>query len=258
MKSVISKDGTRISYVQKGSGPALILVGGALQTKEDQLFAKLIDILAKDFSVISYDRRGRGDSGDTTPYAVAREVEDLAALTKIQKGPFCIFGNSSGAHLALKFAVANSEIKKVAVYEAPFISDEQLGSSSAYKAVLQHALTKGETGKLLQAFFARIGVPRFAVLIMKLMPMWKGLKKLAPTLIYDAELVGDGSVPSEFKSVQAATLIMSGSSDRMMSAAHSVAAVIPNSTVKVLKGQSHAVNPAVLSEELLSFFAGIS
>src|SRR6185369_14958996 len=123
MKTVTSKDGTRIAFDQIGNGPVVVLVDSALASRA--ICAKLAILLAKDFTVINYDRRGRGDSTDTQPYAVQREVEDIEALIDGAGGSAFIFGSSSGAVLALEAAnKLSAKVKKQVLYEPPFIVDD--------------------------------------------------------------------------------------------------------------------------------------
>src|SRR5947199_6861992 len=119
MRTVISKDGTALAFDQSGQGPALILVAGATATRLAE--AALSAHLAPHFTVFAYDRRGRGDSGDTAPYAVEREVEDLEALIREAGGSAFVFAISSGAALALEAAASRLNVKKLALYEPPFM-----------------------------------------------------------------------------------------------------------------------------------------
>ncbi|MDB5238592.1 MAG: alpha/beta hydrolase [Candidatus Kaiserbacteria bacterium] len=257
MNTVISKDGTKIAYDRTGIGPALILVGGALQHRSDQLMGRLAPLLAKDFTVISYDRRGRGDSTDGRSYATDREIEDLESVITEAGGSAYVFGMSSGGILALLAATKLPYITKIAVYEAPFISDQEIGTGAAeYTAQLKEAVAGDERSKAVKLFMKRIGMPAPILFIMRLMPMWSQLKKLAPTLVYDALIVGDGSVPQQFASITAPTLLVTGMSDPMKEGARAAAGILPNAQHKVLEGQTHNVKPDVLAPVLRTFFKG--
>ena len=253
MGTVISKDGTKIAYDRSGSGPVVILVGGALQSKSDHLMGRLSPLLAKDFTVISYDRRGRGESTDTKPYDPLREIEDLEALIKETGGKAYVFGNSSGGNLALLAAAKLQNIGKVAVYEAPFINDE-LSNATEYISELKKYNKANQPGKALKLFFKKIGMPTPMVLVMSLTPMWRGMKALAHTLLYDGIIVDDGKVPQQLKNISVPVLALTGSSDRMQQAAKDLINIVPKAQHKILAGQTHDVNPALLSSALVKFF----
>ena len=253
MSTVTSNDGTKIDFTTTGSGPAVVLVGGALQHKSDHLMGRLAPVLAGSFTVVSYDRRGRGASGDTPPYAVDREIEDLDAVIRNAGGNAFVFGNSSGGILALLAAARLRSIAKVAVYEAPFIPTSDW---AAYEKQLERHINASEPGKAVMLFLERIGVPAFFRAIMRVTPMWSGLKALAPTLVYDARIVGDGSVPAELRHVTAPALVITGSDARMQAAAARVREVVPSARVSVLKGQKHDVDPRVLGAALSEFLNG--
>ena len=254
MPSATSKDGTKIVYEQTGNGPTLVLVGGALQTRSDQLMGKLVPLLAGHFTVISYDRRGRGESGDTLPYASEREIEDLDAVTAAGGGPFQLFGNSSGGNLAMLAASRLKRVAKVAAYEAPFIPESQLGSADGYLDALRQALAAHEPGKAVGLFMKRIGVPAPMRFVMRLTPIWPRLMALAPTLVYDGMIVGDGSVPVELTTTTTPVLLLTGENARMQQAARSVASLLPSARHEVLSGQSHAVAPEALARALIAYF----
>lgn len=256
MNYVTSKDGTKISFLKAGSGPTVLLVGGALQSKSDPNFAKLTSLLAREFTVMSYDRRGRGESDKTQASTVQSEVDDLNALIDSVEGSVALFGNSSGGHLALRTALANPKVARVAIYEAPFIPEQEAGSADAYIKSLREMVARDDRDAALKLFLKRVGVPGFALFIMRILPIWVGLRKLAPSLLNDAMLVGDGSIPAEFKSIKAKALILSGSTPRMVEASKNLASVIPEAQFKILKGQTHAVKPEVLGEALLAFLRG--
>ena len=188
MPTVISPDGTPIAYEQTGSGPAVILVGSALADRSDT--RKLAALLAAQFTVINYDRRGRGDSGDTQPYAVEREIEDLDALIRAAGRAASVFGSSSGAVLALRAAAAGLPIERLALFEPPFRLDLDDGALSAdYEARLADLLAAGRRGDAVSLFMSRaVGVPRAGLLFMRLWPgLWAKLTAMAPTLLYAAE-----------------------------------------------------------------------
>jgi pimeloyl-ACP methyl ester carboxylesterase len=254
MTKVTSKDGAQISYERTGSGPVVVFVGGALQSKSDRLMGRLAPLMAKDFTVVSYDRRGRGESSNIEPYDIGREIEDLEALIKEAGGSAYVFGNSSGGNLALLAATKLPSITKAAIYEAPFIPDRQLSGAAEYISQLKKFVTENQPGRALRLFFKRIGMPSPMVIVMSLTPMWSKLKALAPTLVYDALIVGDGSIPIGLKALTIPTLVITGVSDQMKQGAQALVAVLPHGQHQVLDGQTHDVKPDVLSSALTEFF----
>ena len=261
MKKILSKDGTALAFDQSGTGPAVILVGGAFQHRAiDSGMARLAARLSPHFTVLHYDRRGRGDSGDTLPYAIEREIEDIDALLQEVYGSAYVFGMSSGAVLALRAAAHSLAIKKLALYEAPFNSgsDEDLQRSANYTRQLTALLTEGQRGDA--AAFARqyFGTPAEMVAGMRQMPMWPLFEAVAPTLAYDNAIMGDGSVSAELlASVTTPTLVMDGGASPafMHQAAQSAASSLPNAQHRRLPEQTHNVDPEVLAPVLAEFFA---
>ncbi|MDB4939930.1 MAG: alpha/beta hydrolase [Candidatus Doudnabacteria bacterium] len=255
MLKITSKDGATIAYNRIGNGPIIILVGGALQTKSDHLMGTLAPLLAEKFTVISYDRRGRGESTDTNSYSVDREIEDLEGIIREVGGSANIFGNSSGGNLALLAATKLPGITKIALYEAPFISEQKLSDATEYIDGLKKFISANQPNKALKLFFKRIGLPTPIVIGMSLTPMWRGLKTLAPTLVYDAIIVGDGSVPTTLKTLAVPTLAVTGDSNQMKQAAEDLVAVLPKGNLRVLEGQNHNVKADFLASALIQFFA---
>src|SRR5690349_5809484 len=197
MKHAQSADGTTIAFEKKGKGPALILVGSAFaQRAMDSEITRLAAYfpLAQSFTVFNYDRRGRGDSTDTQPYAVEREIEDIEALIDDAGGSAFLFGSSSGAALALEAAnKLSTKVKKQVLYEPPFIVDE--GRAPVPADLLERikaALVQGKRNDALKLFFSTaMGIPGFFVFIMRLMPSWSQSKAVAHTLPYDLTIMGD-------------------------------------------------------------------
>src|SRR6266704_5313300 len=186
MRKVISKDGTPIAFDQSGQGPAIILVASATATRLDE--ASLAAALAPHFTVFAYDRRGRGESGDTAPYAVEREVEDIDALITEAGGSAFVFGHSSGAVLALEAArLLPTKITKLALYEPPFIVDDSHPPSPPdYASRLMELVSSGRRGEAVEYFMTEVGTPAEMVAQMRQSPMWLGLEEVAHTLAYDA------------------------------------------------------------------------
>lgn len=261
MNTVISKDGTPIAYERTGTGPALILVDGALCSLDFGPMPKLAPLLAGDFTVLSYDRRGRGGSGDTAPYAVAREVEDLQALIEAAGGSAHVLGLSSGAVLAIEAAASGLAINRLALYEPPFMVSESGHRPPAdHQAQLQNLIAQGRNGDAVIFFITRIvGMPKISTWPMRLLPMWKKLKAVAPTLRYDAAIMGDYSLPRHrLAAVRMPTLVASGekSPEILRLAARAAAGGIPGAQHRELKGQTHNVSPPVLAALLREFLKG--
>ena len=195
MKTVTSSDGTAIAYDQTGNGPPIVLVDGALNTRAFGLNGPLVPILADRFTVVTYDRRGRGDSGDTQPYAVQREIEDLAAVIDVVGGPAYVYGISSGAGLALEAASAvPTKVAKLALYEPSFVVDGTRPPVPA-DAIQQvtDLLARNRRGAAVKLFLREDAqVPAMGVALMPLMPAWGKLKALVHTLPYDLTIMAGG------------------------------------------------------------------
>ena len=259
--NVTSADGTSIAYEAQGAGAPLIIVNGALSTKTGETQAELVGELAPHFTVYGYDRRGRGDSGDTAPYAVAREIEDIEALIEKAGGTAYLLGHSSGGCLALLAARAlgASRVSRVAAYEAPWNDDPAAQTAWAhYRAALDETLAQGRRGDAVALFLRYVGTPAEQIEGMRQAPIWASFEALAPTLRYDAELLGaTGAVPTELLSgLTAPVLVMCGDASMpfMCVTARTIGRVVPNSEVVTLEGQTHAAQPAVLAPELIRFF----
>jgi Alpha/beta hydrolase family len=258
MDKVSSSDGTTIAFDRLGAGPPVILVSGASTARA--VHEPLAAVLATDFTVFNYDRRGRGDSGDTPPYEIQREVEDLHAVLGAAGGAAAVFGNSSGAVLALHAAAAGLPITKLALWEPPFMVDpDAAGRQRAYATQLAELLDAGRRGDAMVLFMRSIGVPEPMIAGMRNASMWPGMEALAPTLAYDAAIMGDSQVPTDLvASVTASTLVLDGSDTGSWaaSAAQALTAALPNPRRRTLDGQSHNVAWDVLTPELREFFTG--
>jgi pimeloyl-ACP methyl ester carboxylesterase len=263
MKTVQSTDGTTIALDKRGKGPALILVGGALEQRAmDSETAQLAPLLAEHFTVFHYDRRGRGESTDTPPYAVEREIEDIDALINEAGGSAFVFGISSGAALALEAAIKlGDKVKKLAMYEAPYNDDEAaLQAWKAYRKQLAEVLAQGRRGDALALFMLLVGMPADHLEAVRHHPLWPMWEAVAPTLAYDAAVMGeDASVPTEkAASVAVPALVMDGgaSSPFMHVTALALAKAMPHAQHRTLEGQTHEVAPQVLAPVLVEFFKG--
>lgn len=262
MRTVISKDGTPIAFDQSGQGPALILVAGATATRLAE--ASVAAALASDFTVFAYDRRGRGDSGDSAPYTVEREVEDIEALIDDAGGSAFVFGHSSGAVLALEAAhLLPSKIKKLALYEPPFIVDNSRPPiPENYVAHLNDLVASNRRGEAVEYFMIEaVGVPTDMVTQMRQSPMWPGLEAVAHTIAYDGTIMGNTmrGNPAPLKkwaSVTVPTHVMDGgiSHPFMHSAAQTITDILPNARRQTLAGQDHGPADDVLVPALKAFF----
>ncbi len=247
-----SADGTRIAYDRTGDGPVLILAGGALNNRHSA--GALVPHLAGTFSLLTFDRRGRGDSTDTPPYAPAREVEDLKALIDAAGGSAMVFGHSSGAVLALEAAMDGAAITRLAVYEPPYLTGNA-ETASVTLGEIEAALDAGDRGTAVEIFIRSTGVPFDAA--MKTQPWFASLEAVAHTLPYDLALVGDSSVPVDrLARITAPTLGLYGGASPDWAAASigAVVGAIPGATQKVLEGQTHAADPAVVAPVLIDYF----
>jgi pimeloyl-ACP methyl ester carboxylesterase len=259
MKKAISKDGTPIAYEVTGSGSPIILVDGALCSRNFGPMPKLAPLLAEHFTVFSYDRRGRNQSGDTKPYAADREIEDIDALIKEAGGSAYVYGVSSGAALSIAAAAKGLNITKLALYEPPFrVDDEGHHAPPDSLQQLQKMIDEDRRGDAVKFFMKdMVGVPAFAVFMMTLFPIWKKLKAVAHTLPYDATVLGDLGLPEDkAKSIKIPTLIAGGDKSQVM-LQHSVkklAEVMPNNRLEILHGQTHNVSEKAIAPLLISFF----
>ena len=267
MPTVTSRDGTTIAYEQSGHGPTVILVAAALSDRADT--RKLAALLATDFTVINYDRRGRGESGDTQPYAVEREIDDLEALIELAGGSSAhVFGSSSGAVLALRAAANGLAIDKLALFEPPFMLDA--GASplpSDYDARLTELLRTGRRSDAVKYFMTKaVGVPGPFVLLMRAFPgLWSKMTAMAHTLLYDQAVMGDTIAgrplrASDWATVRADTLVIDGakSADHFRSAVECLVEVLPHARRQTLAGQNHGVveaAPKSIAPVLREFFA---
>lgn len=265
MQTVTSKDGTRIAYDQSGKGPALILVGGAFEQRameSDTSKLAAYPFLNEHFTVYHYDRRGRGDSTDTQPFAVEREIEDIEALIDLAGGSAFLSGISSGAALSFEAALklGAGKVEKLALYEPPYNDDETAKQAWVnFRKELTQTLAEGRNGDAVGLFMMLLGMPPEHLEGMKQIPIWPMFEAVAPTIAYDAAAVGtDGAVPTE-KAAQLniPTLVMNGGASEfpfMRITADALAEVIPNVQRRTLEGQTHEVEPDVIAPALIEFF----
>jgi pimeloyl-ACP methyl ester carboxylesterase len=258
---VRSKDGTTIAFDRIGNGPPVILVDGACCYRGMGESGQLAELLARHFTVFTYDRRGRGGSGDTTPYAVEREIEDIAALLHAAGGAAFVWGTSSGAVLALEAATRLSGIQKLALYEAPLIVDAGRPTTENDWLRIGEAVAADRRGDAVKLFLKSVGAPGFFIALMPFLPMWSKLKAIAHTLPYDGAIVRDFQkgkpLPAgRWASVTVPALVMDGgkSPQWMRHGNRSLASALPNARYQTLEGQTHMLKPAAHAPILVEFF----
>jgi pimeloyl-ACP methyl ester carboxylesterase len=258
----VSADGTRIAYEAMGSGPTLVIVGGAFSTRADA--RDLIEALSGRFTGACFDRRGRGDSGDTQPYAPEREIEDLRAVIDVLGEPAFVHGHSSGGALSLDAVAAGLPIRKLSVYEPPFMTDASRPPyPDDFLDTLRGLVESGRRGDAVAEFW-RTGLlmPESEIDKARRGPFWPQLESLAHTLIYDYEILGDRlsgqPLPASMAdSITIPVLVLQGgdSPPALRNPATALAALLPNATTRVLEGQGHGAPADVLAPILKSFYS---
>jgi pimeloyl-ACP methyl ester carboxylesterase len=252
---VISSDGTSIVYERTGRGPAVVLVGGNLDDGSEN--GPLARELAASFTVYNYARRGRGDSGDTPPYAVAREIEDIAALIATAGGEAHLYGVSSGGALVLEAAIAGVPARRLAVYEVPYdLADDTPTLQRAYVERLEALLAQGRRSDALELFMRLAGSPDEQIQHARSSPVWPALEKLAHTLAYDAACLRDRRPDLAcLATITQPTLVATGgAAGPFEAAANAMATAIPRAQRLELTGQSHVVDPEAIAPILARFF----
>jgi pimeloyl-ACP methyl ester carboxylesterase len=258
--TVVSRDGTKIAVDRYGAGPAIVLAGGAFTAR--RALAPFAQALAPDLTVLAYDRRGRGDSGDTPPYAVAREIEDLAAVLAAADGPACVFGHSSGAGLAVLAAAGGAAISRLAVYEPPYMVDkgDHLPPPDLAARMTELA-SSGRRGEAVE-FWMKVTVrlPDEAIAQMRQGPAWPALEAVVHTAAYDATIMADQErgdpLPAAWATqVTLPTLIMDGENSPawMHHAMDALADLLPNTQRHTFPNADHSVPPAALAPILRAF-----
>jgi pimeloyl-ACP methyl ester carboxylesterase len=264
VSKVKSRDGTTIGFDRSGEGPPIVLVSGATEYRAIASSAsKLVDLLAPRFTVFTYDRRGRGESGNAAPYAVEREIEDLDALVAEAGGSAFLVGSSSGGVLALDAAASGLAVTKLAVYEPPFIVDDSRPPLPGdYVERLDALVAEGRRGDAAELFLTKaIGLPCEFVAPMRQDGSWAVLEGVAHTLAHDGRIMGDTMsgkpLPADrWASVTMPALVLDGgASDAWIhNGAQALADLLPNAERRTLEGQTHDVSPEALAPELEEFF----
>jgi pimeloyl-ACP methyl ester carboxylesterase len=258
MNTALSADGTVIAFDQFGDGPPVIMTVAAFNTRSAT--EPLARALAPRFTVLNYDRRGRGDSGDTSPYAVEREIDDIAALITAAGGSATVFGYSSGATLALKAAASGLPVTKLVLYEPPFRTDDSHpplpAGLAGQLAELVAAGRRGDAVELYQT--TAVGIPEQVVAQLRHAPFRPGLEAIAHTLAYDAAIIGDLSLPTGLlATVTIPALVICGeqSPPFLRAAAQAAAAALPRGRLAILAGQTHDINPDATAPVMAEFLA---
>lgn len=255
MDKVISADGTVIAYQRYGDGQPVILIGGAFNDAASS--AALAEALASRMTAVTFDRRGRGASGDTLPYAIAREVEDIAALVAVLGGQACLCGHSSGSILAFEAAAAGVAIPKLVMFEPPFRLPTSPQLPPDYDEQMTAFTASGRNGDAVAYFMTKaVGLSPDAIDQMRKAPHWPALEALAPSAVYDGLLVGDGSVPvTRLSAVTVPALVLdsTGSAPWLRNAAVAVAEALGNATHRSLDGTFHQIPPETLAPVVAEF-----
>jgi pimeloyl-ACP methyl ester carboxylesterase len=263
MKTVRSKDGTLIAFDRGGDGPPIILVDGALCYRASGPMGPVAKLLTSDFTVFTYDRRGRGDSSNTGPYSVEREIEDLDALIKEAGGTASVYGISSGAALALEAANRGLAITRLALYEAPFIVDASRPPiPEDFLSRLNDLIASDRRAEAVKLFMKLVGVPTVFIALMRVMPAWPKLTAVAHTLPYDITIVKDNQrgkpLPTRrWASVTVPTLVMDGGKSPawMRNGMRELGEVLPNARCRTLEGQTHMLKANAIAPVLTEFFS---
>lgn len=263
MYTLRSNDGTTIAFEKRGEGPPLIMVDGALCSRAMGPGRSLAPHLADRFTVYTYDRRGRGDSSDTPPYAVERELEDLDTLITEVGGSSYVFGLSSGAVLALEAAARGASISKLALYEAPFIVDDSRAPVPAdIVAQFDQLLAEDRRGDAVHLFMRQVGAPRLMIALMRLLPVWPRLKSVAHTLPYDMTVMagrqsGEPLPAGPWTAAAMPTLVLVGEKSPAWfhNSMRALADTLPDARLAIAPRQTHLVKPKVLAPQLARFYA---
>lgn len=255
--TVTSHDGTRIAYERVGTGPNLVVVAGALGAKDLPYMRNYVRAFEPHFTVINYDRRGRGESTDTQPFAVQREIEDLEALTQAV-GPSHVFGLSSGAVLVLEAAASGVPMQSAIAFEPPYmVGEHRTPAHAEYEPRVKALIAEGRRDDALKLFMRTVGVPGFMLAIMRILPLWKKLRATAHTLPYDAAAMNGFKPPQKrLAAIRTPTLAVFGEKTppSLKDATRFVAKNVPGAELRSLPKQSHNLKPAAI-RPLLSEFA---
>jgi pimeloyl-ACP methyl ester carboxylesterase len=253
METVRSADGTTIAFDRSGDGPPLVMIVGAFCDRSST--SSVAAELASRYTVLEYDRRGRGDSGDTPPYAIEREIEDMTAVLNAAGAPAFVYGHSSGAALALEAAARQVPMRALVAYEPPYTGTH--GSSAAAARELSELAEAGRAGDAAERFLLNTGAPAEAVARMRAAPYWPRMESFAHTLPYEVALCDGGVVPAaRLAGITVPVLALAGarSPGWAHQAVKAIAAAVPGGEFRVLDGQDHGVAAEALVPQLTGFF----
>lgn len=258
MNTVKSKDGTTLAYDVYGKGAPVIFITGAICSRNFFPVKADAKIFAKEFSLYNYDRRGGGDSGDNPPYSIEKEIEDIEALIDAAGGSAYVYGHSSGAVLALEAALRlPNKVRKIILCDASYVFDEaEKKEYAALQDEVSGLLASGKHKEALQRFLLGIGMPKLFAFFLPIMPGWKRMKALAPTLKYDMLLTQDFFPRERAASLNAEVHILCGekNTEKMKGVANGLAEAIPKSRITILSDQDHMVSAKVIMPFLVEFF----
>lgn len=253
---VASRDGTRIAYERVGAGPNLVIVAGALGHKDMSFTRPFVKELSQHFTVINYDRRGRGESTDTQPFAVRREIEDIQSLVRAV-GPSHVFGMSSGAALALEAAAARVPILSVIAFEPPYmVGAHKKPEHEQYESRVRTLIEQGRRDDALKLFMRIVGVPGWMLGIMRILPMWKKLRATAHTLPYDAAAMNKFDPPLDrLAAIRVPALLVYGEKTpkALQDGTRFVSQKVPHAELRTLPKQSHNLKAAAIVPTLKEF-----
>ena len=257
MSRLISKDGTPISYEKIGSGPAIILVDGAFCNKTFGPMPKLVPLLSPNFTVYLYDRRARGESGDTKPYTVEKEIEDIEELVKIAGGTASLFGISSGAILSIRAVAKGLNITKLAIFEPPYVGNKNGKRPANAREELMKMIAENRKSDAVKFYLTKVmGAPGIFAFILRLTPNWAKMRANANSLPYDASVCGDFEMPKkQISAISIPTIVIDSikSPESLRKAAEMVATAIPTAERRSLRGSLHDVPAKVLVPVLTEF-----
>ncbi len=254
--AVTSKDGSKVAFEKSGNGPAIVIVSAMPDRSAN---GQLVSLLEPHFTVYNYDRRGRGGTEDSKPYAIEREYEDLEAILDEAGGSAYVYGSSGMGIFALKAAAygLNDKFKKLIVWEPPFIVPGSRPAVPAdYRQQLEKLLAEDRRGDMAELFLtAAAGIPAEYVKPLRDTPYWPAFEESAPALVHDAAMTGDFSIPETLKNVTVSTLVLDGGTTPWLTAgAEAVAQYLPKATRQTLADQQHNVEATVIALALIAYF----
>jgi len=265
MRTVTSKDGTKLAFDKVGSGPAVILVNGAMSYRAmDPTLGQLAGLLSKDFTVYDYDRRGRGESTNTEPFTKVREIEDIQALVEDAGGEAMLVGFSSGGAITLETAAVTPGVTKAFVYEVPFIVYDTRQPLADYAGYTTKLVAEGKLDELVEYFITVVaGIPGEFVSGMKQdQNMWARMLAVAPTIPHDAAFMSDfmegRPLPAGYwDKVKVPVLVGDGGASPawLRNAAEALGKALPHASRATFEGQTHSFDPQVLAPVLIEFLS---